>query len=181
MVYSVYLCLDITYFYTYIIPVPSVWYLFLAGCPFSPLCWAASIPFVFLFLLKKEDTMRHLYLTLTLLFSILFSANKPVLSQTSTWIDSLAVTTTEVDTTFSPRWNGCCLWFDNCTGLVRFGTTTTDTVSWSSKKWFKLEENQVMRFMINEYYNANHLWRLEYKAVSGTGILYIVGYKNAYQ
>jgi len=101
---------------------------------------------------------------------------------TYTWTDSLTVTTTAFDTTFSTaRWASCSLWAVDCDVRIRFGTTPSDTVSWSDKSWVELKEGQVMNFVPYEPYFHNSLLRLQAKAVSGSGTVYISGLKTKYQ
>ena len=110
----------------------------------------------------------------------LFICISGVSAQQYAWTDSLAASTTSVDTTFSPRWNGCTLWFTGSAGLVKFATSSSDTAGWSDKTWTELAQGQTLGFWQVPYYQCM-LYRLEYKSVSATGAVHIVGVKVRYQ
>lgn len=125
--------------------------------------------------------MKRVFFVLLLLVVPLSSIHG---QQQYAWSDSLTVTTVAVDTTFSPRWNGCTLWFEGCRGWIRFATSVEDSVGWSTttfgKKWVLLEDGQTFGLWQTTFHKQS-LWKLEYKSAAGTGALFIVGYKNRYE
>jgi len=112
-----------------------------------------------------------LILLLLLPFSILHSTTYAV-------TDSISVSSTGVDSTFSQRWVGCSLWFLGCEGQVRYATSSADTSGWSSKQWTVLSDGQVMQFWPLFPDFPSSLYRLEYRCTTGTGALFISGLKN---
>lgn len=120
--------------------------------------------------------MKRLILTIVTLLCITGTAK----AQTYLWSDSLAVSTVEVDTTFDPIWHGATLWFEDCDGWVKIGTVPADTVNWATKKWVRIQEHQMVGLWLGTEYRA-HLWRLSYKSYTGTGALFIIGFKLSYQ
>ena len=114
---------------------------------------------------------------------VLFFLLSPFTLQSQTlyqWSDSLAVSSTAVDTTFSPMWNGCTLMFEGGDGWIKVGTTPADTVGWSTKSWVKVAQRQPYYVWPTDHH-PNRLRYLKYKVASGTAALFITGYKNVYQ
>jgi len=115
------------------------------------------------------------FLLFTLLLILPFSILK---GTTYAVTDSISVSSTGVDSTFSQRWVGCSFWFLGCEGQVKYATSPNDTTSWSSKQWTVLSDGQVMQFwpLFPEF--PSSLYRLEYRCTTGTGALFISGLKN---
>ena len=94
--------------------------------------------------------------------------------------DSLAVTTTIKDTTFTPMWNGCRIWFDGCDGLILISSSTDDTTGFASRPKVSLDDGEKLEIWHDRFYPGT-VYRIRYEAASGSGTLYIFGYKNVYQ
>lgn len=94
------------------------------------------------------------------------------------WVDSLAVTTTEVDTTFPIKWSQVSLRFEGAVGLVKICGPDTQAVA--DRKWIRMYPGMVL-----EIGEKTGLKRLIYKAVSGTGAdvcaLFLTGIKYRYR
>lgn len=114
-----------------------------------------------------------------LLFILLFLSLSlsPLYATTYAVVDSISVSDTAVDSTFTQRWIGCSLWFLDCEGWIKFALSPNDTTGWSSKQWVKLIETQPMHFWPEEPYFSGGLYRLEYRCTTGTGALFITGLK----
>jgi hypothetical protein len=96
--------------------------------------------------------------------------------------DSIAVTATLADTTFSTeRYETAYILFVGCNGLIRFATNTQDTVGWALRTGLKrmiyVPENTAFAVEADRATGIAGLYRLNYGAASGTGIMYIVGTK----
>jgi hypothetical protein len=90
------------------------------------------------------------------------------------WGHAISITTTAQDSHFVSQWKEISMWSYGCGLLVRYGVP--DTTSWSSRDWIRLIEGQVLTFG-----PATKLTRLEFKAASGSGTIYFVGYKTTAQ
>lgn len=90
------------------------------------------------------------------------------------WVDTVAVTTTAIDSTFDTRWEECTLKFEGCAGYFKCGSP--DTNSWSSRKWYYLAEGETVEFGFR-----TPLTKLSFKAADGTGRIYLAGYKRKSQ
>ena len=88
------------------------------------------------------------------------------------WIDSVAVSTTRVDSTFERRWEEISFWFIGCNGLVKIAGAA-DTTDFTNRKWLYVYEYQVVNVG-----PADRLKRMWYKAETGTGALVMTGYKT---
>jgi len=104
-------------------------------------------------------------------------------SQTAfSWVDSLAVSTSAKDTTFSTeKFESATLMFKDCDGWVKFAISSSDTLGWSAeaygKKWLYLPEGSSLSITANKELRIPGLYRVEYKG-SATGTLFIFGTKK---
>jgi hypothetical protein len=89
-------------------------------------------------------------------------------------VDSLSVSTTAVDTTWELQWEEVTVVADTVDLYIRFGAP--DYGSWTSRTWFRL--NSGMSISIGP---SPKLKKIEIKTVSGTGIVYFIGYKRERQ
>lgn len=87
------------------------------------------------------------------------------------WQHSISVGTSPIDSTFTIQWEQVSIWFTDGAGYVRLGAP--DTGDWSSRPWIKLPAGTVLSIG-----PMPHLKRLEFKAVTGTVTLNIVGSKR---
>jgi len=91
------------------------------------------------------------------------------------WTDSLAVSTTAVDTTFPRDWDQVTLWSQGCSIFLQFGSPG-DTDSTATRFQIRLESGMGLKIGPEV-----KLRRLIVEAVSGTGTLYLAGIKRAAQ
>ena len=94
-----------------------------------------------------------------------------VLGHFYTWVHALPVSNTSVDSTFTYRWESVTVYADTVELMLRIGAP--DTASWSSREWLYIPKGGVLYFG-----PTNKLRRLEYKTVTGTGMLYMFGTKK---
>ncbi len=87
------------------------------------------------------------------------------------WANSYTVSGTSIDQYFSDPWEYCSIYADTVDVLLRIGAP--DTTSWSSRTWIYLPSGSTIEFS-----PFIKLRRIEAKTVSGTGTLYIVGFKR---
>jgi len=125
---------------------------------------------------------RFVLIIALILFPIVFVRGQIARS----WTDSLAVSTSSSDTTFSTqRWETATLIFSGCDGWIKYALSSRDTLGWSDdshgKKWFYLGEGQTLSITANKELRIPGLWRLEYKAALGSGALFITGTKKYYK
>lgn len=92
------------------------------------------------------------------------------------WGDSLAITITAIDTLFPTTWEDVIIWPIGADIYARFGNP--DTSSWSSRKWVRLNDGDAMAFAATR---DRALRRLEVKAVTGSGALFMAGHKTTAQ
>lgn len=117
----------------------------------------------------------YIFIVLVLLFAV--SVNAQIFGTNYTWIETYSVTTDSVDTTFTDPYYQATLFFDGCTGLIKWaGVATGDTVNIAGRPYTLLQPSQTITIG-----TATKLKRMEYYTSSGTGTLYIVGYKRVRQ
>ena len=102
------------------------------------------------------------------------AANAAIYGTNYFWQDSLALSTSAVDSHFVVKWQQVVFWSNGADLLFRAGSP--DTTSWSSRKFTKISAGQTYSFG-----SATKLIRFEYKASSGSGTLYMSGYKKSAQ
>ena len=90
------------------------------------------------------------------------------------WTHKLAATTSAVDSTFNVRWEFVTVYSDTLDLWLKIGAP--DTSGWSSRSWIKLEGGTSLFFERPIY-----LKRMEWKTVSGSGYLYLIGGKKQKQ
>lgn len=122
--------------------------------------------------------MRKLLLVLAIVFVLVGSSRAQI---RYAWSDSIAVTATAKDSAFVVNWETAHLWFRGCTGLIRFAMTSADTTGWDDKQWIILDPNTIFSITKHKDLGVAGLDRLEFKAASGTGALFIVGTKRSAQ
>jgi hypothetical protein len=128
--------------------------------------------------------MKRLLVGILLLFPML-SIGQTTTSRFS-FQDSLVVTTTKKDTTFTTeRFETAEIMFSGCDGLVRFAMSTQDTVGWNRQgpaakmKHYRLvEEGNILYIVPNKDLGITGLYRLDVRSVSGSGIMYLTGTKK---
>lgn len=86
------------------------------------------------------------------------------------WIESFAVTTTEVDTIFTDQYESCTIHADTVDLWVKFAAPTVTDMD--NLAWFLIPVGGKLDFGV-----ATPLRRLVFKSVSGSGRLYITGSK----
>jgi len=110
----------------------------------------------------------------TLLFVFIFITLCWSLGTRYLWNHKLATTTAAIDCTFTVKWQQVTIYSDTLDIWYRAGAP--DTSSWSSRDWMKLEAGSGLK-----YENPVYLKRFEYKTVSGTGYIYLMGTKKSAQ
>ena len=90
------------------------------------------------------------------------------------WSHAITVTTAAQDSTFTVAWSMVNIHADTVDILYRVGAP--DVGSWSSRDFIKLPQNWSKTFGPSIPLN-----RLEFKTVSGTGVLYFEGLKTSKQ
>ena len=106
-----------------------------------------------------------------LLAAVLMLAAVIPASAQHVWTDSLAISTAATDSMFRYPWRTVKIMPDNCDMLIRVGAP--DTSSWRTRKWILVPDGQTFEFSATNFM----LRRLQWKAVSGSGTLYISGIK----
>jgi len=105
---------------------------------------------------------------------VILAAPQLLQAQYYVWIDTLAITTATVDSAFLYRWEECTLRARGC--AIYFKVGSPDTSCWSVRKWYYLAEGESVEFGFRTPLN-----RIAMKAASGSGIIYLAGYKRRSQ
>ena len=84
------------------------------------------------------------------------------------------MTTVATDTTFPVVWEVATVYSDTLDMWLRVGAP--DVGDWSSRVYFKLESGLTLTIG-----PTPKLKRLDFKAVNGSGYIYIIGYKKSRQ
>jgi len=95
------------------------------------------------------------------------------IGQFYTWMDNIALTTADIDSTFNTQWESVTIWASTA---IRVTIGAPDTTDWDDRDYVVLSSGSAMSFG-----PATKLNRLEFRAVTGTGYLYMVGYKKTTQ
>jgi hypothetical protein len=127
--------------------------------------------------------MKKLVLIGLLLFMFVEARTQTAFS----FLDSLVVTTTKKDTTFSTeRFETFNIKFSGCDGLVRFAMSSQDTVGWDRqgpaakmRHYILVDEGSVLSVSADKNLRVPGVYKLDVRTVSGSGIMYIFGTKNA--
>ena len=101
-------------------------------------------------------------------------ADAQVLGTKYLWTDSIKVTTTAIDCTFTQRWESITFWFDGCDATIK--VAAPDTFGFTNRCSIKLYEGVPYSFG-----PATPLKRLLMKASVDSGTCYLVGYKTIRQ
>lgn len=88
--------------------------------------------------------------------------------------DTIAVSTTAVDTVWTTPWTQVSIWADTVDVYAVFGAP--DTSSWDSRKEIKITAGSAVTFG-----PATKLKRLKVRTRTGTGVLNLLGYKTGVQ
>jgi len=111
-------------------------------------------------------------------FLVLLQFHSPsqagLLDQRYFWCDSIAVSGTHQDSAFAVEWDFVTIYADSVGLWLRAGAP--DVTNWSSRDAFYLPAGMNVSFG-----PANKLNRLEFWTVSGTGHVYLIGYKKSRQ
>ena len=133
--------------------------------------------------MKNREVIAIAIIALTAFFlPMLERQSVPAAAQTATqtnyfWQDSIAIGTTRNDsnyTTYTNRWEEITFWFSGCNGMVKIGAP--DTTDFATRKWLLLNAGQAVTVG-----PATRLRRIWFKAQSGTGAFFMVGYKRVAQ
>jgi len=89
-------------------------------------------------------------------------------------VDTLQISTTERDTTWTVPWELVTFYTDTVAINIKVGAPDID--SWATRTWLYLENGAALTIG-----PAPNLKRLTVKTVSGTGVLYLIGYKRSKQ
>ena len=115
--------------------------------------------------------MKNKLIILAIMMLLSFTAAN---AQYYVWIDTVAVTTTAIDSTFKTRWEECTIKFEGCNGYFKCGSP--DTNNWASRKWYYLAAGETAEFGFR-----TPLVKLSFKAADGSGRIYLAGYKRKSQ
>lgn len=91
------------------------------------------------------------------------------------WADSMAISTTAIDTAFDEQWQNVTLWSSGANLWLK-SACNNDTSGFSSAEYIYLLAGQAINFGTN-----TKLKRVAVKASAGTGVLYMAGYKKTAQ
>lgn len=91
------------------------------------------------------------------------------------WGDAIAITTASIDSAFAVRWEQATIYAD-VDLLIRAAAPPTDTTSWSSRDFVSIPAGTSITFG-----PATPLGRLEFKASTTSGTMYMAGYKRSAQ
>ena len=89
------------------------------------------------------------------------------------WCDTLNATTTARDCTWTDVWEVATIYGD-ADMLLRIGAP--DVGNWTSRRWVSIEEGLALTIG-----PSPNLKKITWKTASGTGVLYVVGYKESAQ
>ncbi|NLI41971.1 MAG: hypothetical protein GX421_12490 [Caldisericales bacterium] len=115
--------------------------------------------------------MRRLLFIALLLLCGCLALPQLASAQYYTWVDTLALTTAQVDSAFLYRWEECTVRPVGCAIYLKVGSP--DTSSWDNRKWLYLNDGESVEFGFR-----TPLVRLALKAASGNGTVYFAGYKR---
>jgi len=109
---------------------------------------------------------------------ILLGISNFAFSQATTYAhtDSIKVTTTAFDSTFTERWQTASLFSVGCDLWLKMAFSSLDT-SLTSDQWLRLDEGVTLTITKNTFLGIQGLRRLSAKAVADSGVVYIVGTK----
>lgn len=113
--------------------------------------------------------MRKLLIITALLGSL--AIPQLVHAQYFTWVDTLALTTAQIDSAFLYRWEECTVRPVGCAVYLKVGSP--DTSSWADRKWLYLNDGESVEFGFR-----TPLVRLALRSAAGSGIVYFAGYKR---
>lgn len=118
--------------------------------------------------------MKRLLGAVALLFLLLSIAQAQV-GDRYYWADTLNISTTERDTTFSTEWEEVTMYSDSVDCWVKIGAP--DVGSWSSRRWIFLPAGLSINIGPRP-----RLKRVAVKTVSaGSGVFNLIGYKKEAQ
>lgn len=109
-----------------------------------------------------------------LLFLLLSSVEAQPVGQRYYWADSLNITTTSTDTTFTYEWESVTMWSDTVDTWVKIGAP--DVGSWASRRWIFLPAGLTITIGPRP-----QLKRLGVKTKNGKGVFNLIGYKTRKQ
>ena len=110
-------------------------------------------------------------IALTMLLTLTSLANGQVLGSHYFWANKVYVTSTPVDSTFKQPWEYCSVYADTIDVYIKVGAP--DTSKWNSREWIYLSKGSSIEFS-----PFVRLRRLAVKAATGTGNVYIIGFKK---
>lgn len=90
------------------------------------------------------------------------------------WTDKVSVSAVAVDSTFQTRWEFVTIYSDTLDLWLKIGAP--DTSGWSQRDFIKLGAGTSLSFEAPMY-----LKRLEFKTVTGSGYIYMIGGKKVVQ
>ena len=90
--------------------------------------------------------------------------------------DSLAITTTAIDSTFTYPWESVVLWTSGCNALYKIEINAVDDIT--GEPYFRLDAGSFVAIKKDQQLGISGLYRLRIKAVSGTGTVYLFGTKK---
>lgn len=111
---------------------------------------------------------------LTLSLVIPSDSSAQILGTKHFWSDSIKVTTTAIDCTFTQRWEYLEFWADSCDIRVKIGAP--DTIGFTNRKSVKIEEH-----VVSKLGPATPVKRMLIKAAVDSGTIYFWGYKTIRQ
>ena len=90
------------------------------------------------------------------------------------WCDSIAISTASTDTTWDDAWEQAIILTDSVNVYLKIGAE--DVTNWDDRNWFYWPSGVALSIGPRP-----RLKRLEVKTVTGTGTLYVLGYKKTRQ
>lgn len=92
--------------------------------------------------------------------------------------DSLTVTTSADSTRYNPMWETASIKFVGCDGLLKFAISRQDTIH-TDKTWYSMTDGSSLDISRNRELGIPGVYKVWYKAASGTGALHITGTKTS--
>ena len=90
--------------------------------------------------------------------------------------DSLALTTSEIDSTFTYPWESVTIWAVGCDALIKIEINKQD--DFTDDSFVRIDDGSFITITKNRELGISGVYRVMTKAVSGTGILYMIGTKT---
>lgn len=118
--------------------------------------------------------MKYFMLLIVFIIVLCGPVSGQLLSTRYYWSDSIKVTATAVDCTFTERWDYVTFWADGCNLLYKASAPDTNGITFRQRQF--LYDGQVKTFGPSTPLKRLILW-----AASDSGVVWVEGYKRVRQ